>query len=73
MCSLGGCALDKAYTGPKLDVDDEGVYQITATFVKEMIEWFKLGKALPKRYVWEICLRVSLFRSFFESLKLMLF
>ncbi len=27
---------------------------ITLQFIKDMIEWFKDGKTLPKRYVWEI-------------------
>lgn len=31
-------------------------FGITAEFVSGMIEWFKAGKALPKRYVWEIIL-----------------
>ncbi|KAJ3829954.1 phosphoprotein phosphatase [Lentinula raphanica] len=52
----GGCELDKSYSGPKLDVTDEGKYQITSDFVEGMIEWFKNGKTLPKRYVWEIVL-----------------
>lgn len=51
----GGCDLDKTYTGPKLEQVD-GKYQITEQFIKEMIEWFKEGKTLPKRYVWEIVL-----------------
>lgn len=29
---------------------------MTKEFIKEMIEWFKLGKSLPKRYAWEIVL-----------------
>ncbi|KAH7874600.1 phosphoprotein phosphatase [Lentinula edodes] len=45
----GGCELDKAYTGPKLNVTDEGKYQITPEMVQN-------GKTLPKRYVWEIVL-----------------
>ena len=53
---VGGCELDKSYSGPKLDVTDEGKYQITSDFVEGMIEWFKNGKTLPKRYVWEIVL-----------------
>ena len=27
---------------------------ITLQFIKDMIQWFKDGKTLPKRYVWEI-------------------
>lgn len=53
--SIGGCELDKAYAGPKLPVDG-GKYSITLEFVREMMQWFKDGKALPKRYVWEIVL-----------------
>ncbi|CAK5281798.1 unnamed protein product [Mycena citricolor] len=49
----GGCEVDKSYTGPKLTLT-EGKYGITHGFIKEMIQWFKDGKALPKRYVWEI-------------------
>lgn len=47
--------MDKTYTGPKLPCED-GKYGITLEFVREMIEWFKDGKTLPKRYVWEIAL-----------------
>lgn len=53
---VGGCDLDKTYSGPKLSVTDEGTYQITPEFIDKMIEWFKSGKTLPKRYVWEIVL-----------------
>jgi len=48
--------VDKSYSGPKLDVTDEGKYKITPQFIEGMIEWFKGGKTLPKRYVWEIVL-----------------
>ncbi|TFK44404.1 protein phosphatase 5 [Crucibulum laeve] len=51
----GGCDVEKTYAGPKL-VLENGKYKITHEFVKEMILWFKEGKALPKRYVWEIVL-----------------
>lgn len=27
---------------------------MTQTFIQAMIDWFKNGKTLPKRYVWEI-------------------
>jgi serine/threonine-protein phosphatase 5 len=47
--------VDKAYAGPKLDEED-GKYRITEEFIKAMIDWFKAGKTLPKRYVWEIVL-----------------
>ncbi|KAG6866725.1 hypothetical protein C0991_011384 [Blastosporella zonata] len=51
----GGCDVDKSYAGPKLDLED-GKYTITYDFIKSMIQWFKEGKMLPKRYVWEIVL-----------------
>lgn len=53
---LGGCELDRTYAGPKLETTDDGKYKITLDFVRSMIQWFKDGKALPKRYVWEIVL-----------------
>lgn len=49
----GGCEVDKSYTGPKLTYEN-GKYSINQQFIKDMIEWFKNGKTLPKRYVWEI-------------------
>lgn len=59
----GGCDLnDKTYAGPNLPVVAEAAagkqptYGITKEFVEEMLEWFKSGKPLPKRYVWEIVL-----------------
>ncbi|THH28526.1 hypothetical protein EUX98_g5653 [Antrodiella citrinella] len=54
----GGCDLEKTYTGPKLPQNDEGKYSINLDFVHAMIEWFKDGKTLPRRYVWEIVLAV---------------
>ncbi len=47
----GGCDLDKTYDGPKLAVGEDGKYQINVEFIKGMIEWFKAGKTLPRRYV----------------------
>jgi serine/threonine-protein phosphatase 5 len=52
----GGCDVDKNYAGPQLTKSEEGKYGITREFVDAMIAWFKDGKALPKRYVWEIAL-----------------
>ena len=49
--SVGGCDVDKAYAGPKLSVDADGKYIITLEFVRAMMEWFKDGKALPRRWV----------------------
>ena len=43
------CDVDKAYAGPKLSVDADGKYIITLEFVRAMMEWFKDGKALPRR------------------------
>lgn len=51
----GGCELDKAYIGPQLPYE-EGKYKISLEFIRSMIQWFKDGKTLPKRYVWEIAL-----------------
>ncbi|KAJ7268789.1 Metallo-dependent phosphatase-like protein [Mycena haematopus] len=51
----GGCEVEKTYAGPKLPFADEK-YSITHEFVTAMIQWFKDGKTLPKRYVWEIVL-----------------
>ena len=51
----GGCDLDRDYSGPRLLFED-GKYGVTLQFVREMIQWFKDGKTLPKRYVWEIAL-----------------
>ncbi|KAG6898180.1 hypothetical protein C0992_004167 [Termitomyces sp. T32_za158] len=51
----GGCNVDQGYAGPQLDQED-GKYNITYDFIKAMIQWFKDGKTLPKRYVWEIIL-----------------
>lgn len=47
--------MDKAYAGPELTLEN-GKYTITHDFITAMIQWFKEGKALPKRYVWEIVL-----------------
>ncbi|KAJ3490364.1 hypothetical protein NLI96_g1484 [Meripilus lineatus] len=53
--SSGGCDVEKSYAGPKLPFQD-GKFSITIGFIKEMLEWFKQGKTLPRRYVWEIAL-----------------
>ncbi|PAV18517.1 phosphatase 5 [Pyrrhoderma noxium] len=55
--SEDGCPLETSYAGPKLPSTDGGkTYGITADFLQQMIEWFKDGKTLPRRYVWEIVL-----------------
>ncbi|VDB87338.1 unnamed protein product [Peniophora sp. CBMAI 1063] len=51
----GGCFLEKGYVGPTL-TEQDGKYSITPEFIQSMIAWFKEGKTLPKRYVWEIVL-----------------
>ncbi|KAI0790789.1 Metallo-dependent phosphatase-like protein [Abortiporus biennis] len=51
----GGCDVDKQYTGPKLPLAD-GKFTINIEFIHAMFEWFKEGKTLPRRYVWEIAL-----------------
>lgn len=52
----GGCDVDRTYAGPKLETLPGGKFGITHEFIHGMIQWFKEGKALPKRYVWEIIL-----------------
>ncbi|KAF8894057.1 phosphoprotein phosphatase [Infundibulicybe gibba] len=63
----GGCETEKTYSGPKLSLEG-GKYIITPSFIIEMIEWFKSGKSLPKRYVWEIVLGAHRYFSQEESL-----
>ncbi|KAI0630342.1 Metallo-dependent phosphatase-like protein [Trametes polyzona] len=52
----GGCDVDKDYAGPVLPKNVDGKYTITPEFVRNMIQWFKDGKNIPRRYVWEIVL-----------------
>lgn len=59
----GSCSLDPSYAGPRPtapsanDEDGEnGRWTLTPEFIQEMVEWFRAGKALPKRLVWEIIL-----------------
>ncbi|KAN0102476.1 Metallo-dependent phosphatase-like protein [Russula decolorans] len=52
----GGCEAEKTYEGPKLEKADDGKYKITIEFIRSMIEWYKDGKTLPRRYAWEIIL-----------------
>lgn len=47
--------MESSYNGPKL-LQEDGKYQISLEFVQQMIEWYKDGKSLPRRYVWEIVL-----------------
>ncbi|KAF9049945.1 Metallo-dependent phosphatase-like protein [Panaeolus papilionaceus] len=51
----GGCDVDPAYTGPALPQRDRKYY-MTEQFIKDMIQWYKDGKTLAKRYAWEIIL-----------------
>jgi serine/threonine-protein phosphatase 5 len=50
------CEVETDYAGPKLDTDEEGHYSITQEFVDGLLEHFKNGGKLPRRYVWEIVL-----------------
>jgi len=45
--------VDAVYAGPKLPLEN-GKFYMTQEFIDQMIQWFKDGKTLPKRYVWEI-------------------
>jgi hypothetical protein len=48
--------VEKTYKGPQLDTTDDGKYKITMEFIRSMIQWFKDGNMLPRRYAWEIVL-----------------
>ncbi|KDQ21575.1 hypothetical protein BOTBODRAFT_150454 [Botryobasidium botryosum FD-172 SS1] len=55
----GGCKPDSASAAPVLPILEDGpepTYTITADFIDKMIDWFKAGKFLPKRWAWEIVL-----------------
>ncbi|KAF9244961.1 phosphoprotein phosphatase [Melanogaster broomeanus] len=52
----GGCDVESDYAGPKLNTTEDGKYTITHAFILKMIDWFKQGKKLPRRYAWEIVL-----------------
>jgi len=58
-----GCPMDKDYKGPVLPLAEDSPteskspkYRITQQFVQELLEWYKTGHSLPRRYVWEIIL-----------------
>lgn len=55
------CPVDKNYFGPlpQAPADETGSWTPTKEFVEGMVEWFKAGKALPRRLVWEIVLGCS--------------
>ncbi|KAF9222576.1 protein phosphatase 5 [Gyrodon lividus] len=55
-CCSGGCEVESGYAGPKLNKTEDGKYTITHAFILEMIDWFKQGQKLPRRYAWEIVL-----------------
>lgn len=52
----GACEVEKSYEGPKLETTEDGKFKITIEFVRSMMQWFKDGKSLPRRYAWEIVL-----------------
>ena len=60
----GGCDVDKGYSGPVLPTGEDGKFTITHDFVRDMIAYFKEGKSIPRRYVWEIVLGAH---SYFEE------
>ncbi|CCM01501.1 uncharacterized protein FIBRA_03555 [Fibroporia radiculosa] len=64
----GGCEVDRDYQGPALPTTDEGKFSIDLDFINAMIEWFKDGKTLPRRYVWEIVLGAHTYFAQEESL-----
>lgn len=52
----GICEVENTYEGPKFETTENGKYKITIEFIRSMIQWFKDGKTLPRRYAWEIVL-----------------
>ena len=50
---IGGCEIEAGYSGPELPSKD-GKHYMTEEFIDQMIQWFKEGKNLAKRYAWEI-------------------
>jgi serine/threonine-protein phosphatase 5 len=56
ICCEGACEVEKSYQGPRLETTDDGNFKITIEFIRSMMQWFKDGKALPRRYAWEIVL-----------------
>ncbi|KAI6110627.1 phosphoprotein phosphatase [Pisolithus croceorrhizus] len=52
----GGCEVESDYTGPKMQKSEDGKFTITQGFVTQMIDWFKEGKKIPRRFAWEIIL-----------------
>jgi hypothetical protein len=60
--------VDKTYAGPKLEELEGNKYAVTLEFIDAMIQWFKDGKTLPRRYVWEIVLGAHAYFEKEESL-----
>jgi hypothetical protein len=54
----GNTELPSDYTGPRLATGDDGTVKMTQEFIDKMIEYFKNGKTLPRRVVWDIVLAV---------------
>lgn len=52
----GGMPVESDYTGPRLQQGPDGKGVPTKEFVEGMLQHFKNGKLLPKRYVWQIVL-----------------
>ncbi|KAB5588592.1 Protein phosphatase 5 [Ceratobasidium theobromae] len=52
----GGCDVETSYTGIKLPTDENGKYTIDQAFMDSMIETFKDGKNIHRRFAWEIVL-----------------
>ena len=58
----GAAEVDKDYAGPRLpDANEEDKargkkYGIDTEFIEKMEQWFKSGKFLARRIVWEIVL-----------------
>ena len=48
--------MEKNYEGPKLETTDDGKFKISIEYIRSMMQWFKDGKTLPRRYAWEIVL-----------------
>lgn len=42
--------MEKGYAGPILPTNDDGKFIINIQFVRDMIQWFKDGKSIPRRY-----------------------
>ncbi|KAI6046039.1 phosphoprotein phosphatase [Pisolithus marmoratus] len=52
----GNCDVERDYTGPKMQKSEDGKYTITQGFITQMIDWFKQGKKITRRFAWEIIL-----------------